>query len=345
VKLPLSLAIVVAVATAAMGRTAPAADGPPQTSHPAGRPHPAVVRVITAQHDGASYGSGALVAVGREHGLVVTNWHVVRDAAGPVLVVFPDGFRSAATVLKIDRDWDLAALAIWRPNCEPIRLSRQTPRPGEPLTIAGYGRGQYRVATGRCTQYVSPGGNQPFEMVELGAAARDGDSGGPIFNSRGELAGVLFGAARGRTTGSYCGRVRRFLGSVSDSFDHLPPGPGTMIARRPEPVRDRTEPLPPRPPDPPPPLPLAEVPAREPADWESSPSPPGAETSGSGLTASLSVPPAGSQTAGSEAGRPVAGSEAGTPNRGDQIKNILAAIGVVALLFHGLRLLASLQGS
>ena len=44
-------------------------------------------------------------------------------------------------------------------------------------------------------------------MVELAAPARNGDSGGPILNSRGELAGVLFGSAFGRTTGSYCGRA------------------------------------------------------------------------------------------------------------------------------------------
>ena len=43
-------------------------------------------------------------------GLVVTNWHVVRDATGQVEVVFPDGFRSAAKVLATDPDWDLAAL-------------------------------------------------------------------------------------------------------------------------------------------------------------------------------------------------------------------------------------------
>ena len=49
----------------------------------------------------------------------------------------------------------------------------------------------------------------PVEMVELSAAARKGDSGGPILNSRGELAGVLFGAGFGRTTGSYCGRGPR----------------------------------------------------------------------------------------------------------------------------------------
>ena len=153
-------------------------------------------------------GSGSLVAIDASHGLVVTNWHVVRDAAGPITVVFPDGFRSGAVLLRTDRDWDLAALAIQRPNAQPIMLSTEPPRPGEVLTIAGYGPGTYRAVSGRCTEYLSPGGNFPYEMVELDAGARNGDSGGPILNTRGELAGVLFGSAFGKTTGSYCGRVR-----------------------------------------------------------------------------------------------------------------------------------------
>ena len=53
----------------------------------------------------------------------MTNWHVVREASGTITVAFPDGFRSAATVLRIDRDWDLAALAIWRPSVQPMPLA------------------------------------------------------------------------------------------------------------------------------------------------------------------------------------------------------------------------------
>lgn len=194
--------------------------------------HPAVVRVMAADRDGFSLGSGTLVAVSDHHGLVVTNWHVVRDAAGPIVVAFPNGFRSAASVLRTDQDWDLAALAIWRPNVAPVPLAGLPPQPGEPLTIAGYGSGKYRMITGRCTQYVSPGRNQPFEMVELSAPARQGDSGGPIFNGRGELAGVLFGTASGQTSGSYCGRVRMFLTSVRDDFFRLRPNPA-LYAQQP----------------------------------------------------------------------------------------------------------------
>ncbi|MHB8901317.1 MAG: S1 family peptidase [Thermoguttaceae bacterium] len=196
------------------------------------QPHPAVVRVVVSEGQTMSLGSGTLVAVRGRHGLVVTNWHVVRDAKGPINVVFADGFRSGASVLGTDADWDLAALAIWRPNVEPVAISQRAPQPEDELSIAGYGAGAYRSASGRCVQYISPGGNQPFEMLELSATARDGDSGGPIFNDRGELAGVLFGATRGRTAGSSCGRVAWFLASVAPRFDALSNPPAdTMIAQ------------------------------------------------------------------------------------------------------------------
>lgn len=185
-------------------------------------PHPAVVRVVVHEGQGQmSLGSGTLVSVRGQHGLVLTNWHVVSEARGSVLVIFPGGFRSGATVLLTDRDWDLAALAIWRPQVAPVPLAGQVPQPGDPLSIAGYGSGDYRLSAGQCTQYLSPGDGHPFELIEVSTGARQGDSGGPIFNDRGELAGVLFGSAWGRTSGSHCRRVQQFLTSASPRLDQL----------------------------------------------------------------------------------------------------------------------------
>lgn len=199
-------------------------------------PHPAVVRIIVPERSSTSYGSGTLVDVQGEHGLVLTNWHVVSDAVRPPTVLFADGFRSLAHVVKADRDWDLAALAIWRPQVEPVRLAAEPPRPGEMLSIAGYGQGPYRLASGRCTNYLAPNTRLPREMVELAAAARQGDSGGPIFNRQGELAGVLWGEGNGYTTGSYCGRVRQFLAGVVPeepaSDDTMVPVPPRAVARQ-----------------------------------------------------------------------------------------------------------------
>ena len=173
---------------------------------------PAIARVRSPEGDeGASYGSGTLVGIDKKHGIVLTNWHVIRDATGQVSVEFPGGFRSNATVLLSDETWDLAALLISRPNVKPVEIAWQEPVRGDRLTIAGYGAGKYREMTGRVTQFVSPGEEHPFEMVEVDVAARQGDSGGPILNTKGRLAGVLFGSADGSTNGSHCRRVRWFV--------------------------------------------------------------------------------------------------------------------------------------
>jgi hypothetical protein len=186
-------------------------------------PHPAVVRIVAAERAGASLGSGVLVDVNRSQGLVLTNWHVVRDSRSAVLVQFPDGFQTAGTVIRWDEPWDLAAVAIWKPAAQPIPLAAAPPAPGDSLTIAGFGRGPYRAETGRCTEYLAPGSGYPREFVELLATARQGDSGGPILNDRGELAGVLFGESSGRTIGSCSTRVKTFLASVgSRGFTPMP---------------------------------------------------------------------------------------------------------------------------
>lgn len=344
-----SLAIVLSVTTA---RAAPTAPGPDP-------PHPAVVRVIAPDSQGVSYGSGTLVGVWGQQGLVVTNWHVVRDATGQIEVVFPDGFRSAATVLATDSEWDLAALTIWRPAVEPVPLANGAPRPGDPLTIAGYGSGRYRAVTGRCTQYVAPGSRDPFEMVELSVAARQGDSGGPIFNVRGELAGVLFGSARGTTTGSYCGRVRWFLAKVSQPTPspRLPEA-ANMLAAQPssaapaEPAGRPTEP--PSydlwtPPDVPPsdPTPVsrpltAAIAASKPVDDAGSAGEESPHLPDDGWIASQPPEPCQGQPTRSQSGEPASPD---VPTRFDQIKDILAVVGALAILLHGLRLLSSVQSS
>jgi hypothetical protein len=198
-------------------------------------PHPAVARIIVPEEGATAYGSGTLVDVREQFGLVITNWHVVRDSQGTVEVVFPSGFRSHARPLKVDSDWDLAALVIWRPPIEPVRVSAAPPQPGDLLTIHGYGQGQYRIATGRCTAYYAPKLNYPREMVELDVEARQGDSGGPIFNQRGELAGVLFGAGQGTTIGSFAPRVESFLASLAPDIGSQRDDAQIAVADRPAP--------------------------------------------------------------------------------------------------------------
>ena len=210
-------------------------------------PHPAVARIIAPESTGVSLGSGVLVDVNGSQGLVLTNWHVIRDSRSAVLVQFADGFQSAGTVIRFDEAWDLAAISIWKPKATPVPLAQRNPIPGEPLSIAGYGRGAYREQRGRCTEYLSPGSGYPKELVELQAPARQGDSGGPILNADGRLAGVLFGEGDGRTVGSCVSRLRVFLASVgSDGFETPPysvaAGTTHQIQKQPIPLNEQAMP-------------------------------------------------------------------------------------------------------
>ena len=169
--------------------------------------------------EGMSLGSGSLVAVDQRLGLVLTCWHVIQDAAGPIVVSFPDGFRSAATVVRTDREWDLAALAIHRPPAQPIAISPRGSAAGRSPGACRLRR-QRRVPCRGGPLHAVPGpGKELADGVgRTRCAARQGDSGGPIFNSRGELAGVLSGSGFGQTCGTYCGRVRWFLGLADAAF-------------------------------------------------------------------------------------------------------------------------------
>ena len=123
-----------------------------------------------------------------------------------------------------------------------MKIATQPPRPGDLLTIHGYGRGQYRIATGRCTAYYAPHENYPMEMVELDVEARQGDSGGPILNQRGEIAGVLFGAGQGTTLGSFAPRVSNFLASLAPDIGQVNDQAQVAVADRPAPNVERRTP-------------------------------------------------------------------------------------------------------
>jgi len=201
---------------------------------------PYVVRIIAFDSSGQSFGTGSYVGTYSEYGVVLTNWHVVCETEPNRLVHvhFPSGFSSFGAVVKTDPKWDLALIAISKPPQSIPTLSiAQTPsKPDDPLWIAGFGSGTYRCVEGRCRRYMAPerptDGTAPLnEIIEVSVSARKGDSGGPILNQRGELAGVLFGSDMIRNTaGSYSGRVSRFLRDTQGDMESLPSRPETHFA-------------------------------------------------------------------------------------------------------------------
>lgn len=226
----LSAAFVVAIATliwlpgtvVVMARTCPGgycpmpnqgwrSPRPAVRPQPAVRPHPAVVRVGYRIGALTSWGSGTIVDRRNGRAYVLTCWHIFRDGQGRAFIRLHDGRNCFANILRLDRRNDLAILEIVDPGIEPIKVADAAPQLGDQLSAAGHGKGRYGVVQGQAHGYVKAEGQAAAESLEMTGAARQGDSGGPILNQRGEVVAVLWGTNNRRIFGTYCPRIRLFL--------------------------------------------------------------------------------------------------------------------------------------
>ena len=160
------------------------------------RRRPGAVAGVSTEN---SLGSGVIVS---EDGYVLTNNHVVSEAL-EIAVLLADGRYAAAQVLGSDPDTDLALLKINLPGLSPVRMGRsETLRVGEIVLAIGnpLGLGQTVTqgivsATGR-----SRLGLSTFEdFIQTDALINDGNSGGALINTRGELVGINTAVLSGRT--------------------------------------------------------------------------------------------------------------------------------------------------
>jgi S1-C subfamily serine protease len=173
-------------------------------------PERPVVRVEAVERGGtSSLGSGTCVAYAKD-ALILTAWHVVKDGQTFKINGKP------ATVLKTDKTWDLAALVTTQ-KLPTVRIGTDRPKVGVNLTLRGFGSGDYKEVTGFLERYFSPGGNEPEDILAFTAKARNGDSGGGIFDATGTLVAVLFGSDSMGAHGSCCVQIRKFIATLPDS--------------------------------------------------------------------------------------------------------------------------------
>ena len=148
---------------------------------------------------GMSTGSGFVLT---EDGYVVTNHHVVENATG-VTVAMHDGAEYKAKVigsdstndvalLKIEEDVNLQAVEVG--SSDALKVGDQVVAIGNPLgeltstLTVGYVSAKERDVTTDGTT---------INMIQTDAAINSGNSGGPLFNSKGEVVGI--------TTAKYSG--------------------------------------------------------------------------------------------------------------------------------------------
>ena len=138
-------------------------------------------------------GSGFLVS---KTGVVLTNNHVVAGA-DEVWVQFADERRFEARVMGSDPSTDVAVVKITHPpadlrpaqfgNSDQVRVGDYVLAIGNPLGLGqtvtmGIVSAKNRVLGGRVTQYE--------DFIQTDAAINQGNSGGPLFNFKGEVIGI-----------------------------------------------------------------------------------------------------------------------------------------------------------
>lgn len=146
---------------------------------------PAVVTIVTAE---GSMGSGFIVT---SDGLVLTNAHVIREASSPVKIILADERELVADIVGFQGEGlDLAALKIRNPsNLKTLRLGD--------LNTVKVGQSVYAIGTplalelqNTYTSGIVSRVDRKRGFIQHDAAINQGNSGGPLLNSNGEVIGV-----------------------------------------------------------------------------------------------------------------------------------------------------------
>jgi putative serine protease PepD len=179
---------------------------------------------IQAEYDGQENGATGSGFVLDEQGHVVTNNHVVADAAkddGPIWVVDTDGRRYKATVVGRSPVYDLAVISAPKAKglkpaslgaAKALRVGEQVVAIGSPLGLSSTVTAGIVSALDRpVTTGDSADDTSYINAVQTDAAINPGNSGGPLVNLLGQVVGVNSAIA---TTGG----IQDEAGSIGVGF-------------------------------------------------------------------------------------------------------------------------------
>lgn len=147
-----------------------------------------------------SYGTGFFVDAAK--GLVVTNYHVVDDPGSITITLSKHGLELDANLIMKDKRNDLAVLQVKdkaalkdRVSSLPYRLAKRSDiKVGQETVTIGFPLGSdlgrnHKVGTGVISA-LSGVNDEPGRM-QISNPIQPGNSGGPVFNRRGEIVGVV----------------------------------------------------------------------------------------------------------------------------------------------------------
>jgi putative serine protease PepD len=182
--------------------TQPPLDKPGSVARVAQEVLPSTVQII-AEFEGVEAGATGSGFVLDDQGHIITNNHVVADAAendGPIEIVDQDGNRQNATVVGRSPVYDLAVLHVaGAEDLKPASLGKSRKlRVGEPVVAIGAPLGLSSTVTSgivsALNRPVTTGNTSDdssyINAIQTDAAINPGNSGGPLVNLQGQVVGV-----------------------------------------------------------------------------------------------------------------------------------------------------------
>jgi S1-C subfamily serine protease len=138
-----------------------------------------------------STGSGIIVA---DNGFVITNFHVVKNAK-KIFVTASDNSKVEAKLISFDEEKDIALLKINNKQFNiGYTLNSASSEVGEQIFVLGFPLinlmgSEIKVTDGIISSL--SGFNNDYDYYQVSAAVQPGNSGGPLFDSQGNLIGII----------------------------------------------------------------------------------------------------------------------------------------------------------
>lgn len=149
--------------------------------------------IFGQQVTGAAAGSGFVIT---EDGYILTNYHVI-DGANSIKVTFSDGKEYTATYVGGEEKNDIAVIKVDAAGLTPVVIGKSSDMlVGEQVTTIGNPLGEltFSESTGIISaldRTITMSDGTQMNMIQTDCAINSGNSGGPLFNTYGEVIGIV----------------------------------------------------------------------------------------------------------------------------------------------------------
>ena len=171
-------------------------------------------------HSGKTVGTGFFVGGGD---MVVTVAHLFNPStvSDKIVVTSRDGVSSACTLVKLDKDADVAILRLATKSSVQGIKTIAMPEIGMPVVILGSTRSGWKSTSGRITDTDVQIGLFVGRQISADLDSEPGFSGAPVFNFDGQLIGMLHASSStGNSILVPASRIVRVVDSIDDGSNN-----------------------------------------------------------------------------------------------------------------------------